>query len=186
MKKMASGLYQWEGEFPLLGEMPCRADQLRRIVRYAAPSTLGKAEDEEAAVRLLWPSAHSGEWFSVTWLHLVTQMKGEYEVDQARECVKLHNLAERYVTHQARQVYWLLSIATFGIYALFACYPMPNLQEVPDTDLPFSLVPLYGPQAIVGGIQRLISRQLVLVKKESDVEVLFPTPELVRAIAKID
>ncbi len=193
MKEMANGLYAWQGEFPSDGEMPCRADQLRkRFVPYMAPSTLGKAEDEEAAMRIIYPSIYHGEWVGVTLKYLVKKMQLEFEAERAVANVVSHNINEDLEAEKARQRYVLLCVLTLGIYALFASWPKPNRKEVTYVppqhlnSMPVSVLPVYGPDAIVNAISRLINQGLVKVKKEQDIEVLFPTPTLVKVVAQIE
>ena len=177
MRELKPGLFA----MPSLYEMPVRPKELaRHVVAYLAPNSLGKAEDEEAAVRLVWPSVEADQWVGVTWERIVRQMQAEHEAECAVQAARNHNFEEEWLVRARREKFWVLSVITLGVYALFANYPMPDLMAVPQHEEPaFSLVPLYGPSCIVDAFSRLIDLSLIVVRKEGDTEVLFPTPELI-------
>jgi len=61
-----------------LAEMPCQPCEIR-FPKYALPMTIGKAESEEAAARIISFSQEAGEWTGVSWNQIIKMMKRDYE-----------------------------------------------------------------------------------------------------------
>lgn len=179
MKELKRGL------FVLEEVMPCAPEKIgRHVAKYMIPNALGHAEHEEAAARILCPSIAEKQWVGVSWMYIVEQMRKEFDADRAIRNAQAHNFEEEHFVLRDRLTrYWLATVLTLGIYALFAEYPRPDFIAVPNADdLPFSIIPLYGPDAIIKSIWWLIEKSLVVEKACGDDKVLFPTPALVQAI----
>lgn len=181
-RKLPEGLY--EATVPLRGNP---AELREKMRHYVAPSTLGKAEDEEAAMRIIWPSIEQGQWLGVTWQYMVEQMRRERHDSEVIETDRMIKSKKQwFVVKAERQRYLLLCLLTLGLYCLFSQWPQVVRLEAPDTDdVPISVVTLYGgPQPIVDGVYRLLERKLVTTTIENNVEIIFPTQELINAVTK--
>lgn len=152
---------------------------------YFMPSTLGNADTEEAAARILLFSKQLDSWVGVSWLRLVQQMQEDLEQDQRyREAQQAQQ--ERKWAHERKL--WqrkLWCVFTLGLYALLVKRPVLDEQELP-TAPPFSLIFVMGPQKVVDGIHRLLERGMLTQQNvgegEDETEVFFPTDKLISTI----
>ncbi len=76
MTELTNGLHE------VREPMPCQPYQIY-ILRWALPNTLGHAEPEEVAARLLSFSQESGRWVGVSLLKIIDQLKAELDADPA-------------------------------------------------------------------------------------------------------
>ncbi len=130
-----------EGLFAVEEHMPCSPSAIT-VYHYALPSTLERAECEEAAARILTFSQQLDRWVGVSWLRLVEMMQKDLETAQMR--------------------------------------------EVPDANVPFSGIFMFGPQHVVDGIHELVEKGMLRRVTEGEgknaLDVFFPTPALVSSI----
>ncbi|MBI3255569.1 MAG: hypothetical protein HYZ63_01210 [Candidatus Andersenbacteria bacterium] len=173
-----------DGCFACEEEMSNRPGDLK-ISRWALPATLGRAEPEEAAARILHFSQQLNTWVGVSWPRLVQMMKEEYEAHERFNAANEQRYRER---EQKVRRYMVLCILTLGIYALFAPKPTEVPSDLPADDLPFTGIFPFGPQHVVTGVQELLRdgliRSEVTAEGEEGIQVFFPTCELVRRILK--
>jgi len=179
-RELPEGLYEITGQ-TIEGNPANLGGKMRR---YLAPNTLGKAEDEEAAMRIIWPSIEQGQWVGVTWTYMVRQMLRERRASEALETEQMFRSKTQWLTVKAkRRRYLLLCLLTFGIYCLFAKWPKLVRLEVPGADdVPISVIPICGPYAIADSVFRLLERELITTRLENGVEIFFPTQELIDAV----
>jgi len=159
--------------------MPCSPRAIR-VGKYSLIATLEKAEREEAAARILSFSLQLDQWVGVSWHRLVEMMQGDYELCQRAEKAQEHNFNERERIQRAMWKYYILSILTIGIYALFVAKPVAQMHEIPE--IPFSGIFMFGPQHVFVGVQELVEREMLLQVRDGEDDVFFPTPALVSRI----
>lgn len=178
-----------KGLFLLEEEMPCRPREIG-IGRYFLPATLGRAEQEEAAARILSFSHQLDQWVGVSWPKLVDMMKEDFKKDEAvRKILNRHNERMREWYRQLHSHFWLC-IFTLGLYGLFVKKPQrPRDEKEEEVDVPFSIIYTHGPDSIVEGIKELVSRNMLkhIDKEEGEnaILVFFPTPALVSRILEV-
>jgi hypothetical protein len=182
MREIEKGLFVAEEP------MPCRPEALT-IYPYVLVSTLGRAEQEEAAARILSFSQRLGQWVGVSWKRLAEMMIAEFETMQKIEEARRHNWEEKGRVHEAMRSYHLLSMLTLGIYMLLRSKPTAQLKEEPREKLPFSGIYMFGPDHVATGIRELLEtgmlRQMTESDGESTVDVFFPTPTLIERIMQV-
>lgn len=174
-----------EGLFAVEEQMPCSPKDIA-IYHYALPSTLDRAEQEEAAARILSFSQQLDQWVGVSWRCLVEMMQKDYEKYRLVEEARSHNFDEQWLVQDAVRKYYILCALTFGIYALFVAKPTAQMREVPEVEILFSGIFAFGPHHVVTGIRELLERRMLrqVTKDEGKnaFDVLFPTPTLVSRI----
>lgn len=180
------------GLFAVEDTMPCSPRDIH-VGRYALPSTLQRAEREEAAARILTFSQQLDSWVGVSWLRLVEVMREELKQHQQWnidcENVHRHNCKEWYRFNAAVRKYRILCILTLGLYALFVGKPTKQLQELPTFDsLPFSTLFIFGPSYVVEGIHELVDGGMLKCVQEGEgdnaIDIFFPTPALITTIMR--
>jgi len=178
-----------EGLFKIEEEMPCLPSEIG-IGHYFLPNTLGRAEKEEAAARILYWSKKVGEWVGVSWQKVSEEVIAEYEKNKEINEANSRNMEKirRYntkVSDRHRKICW-----TLCLYALFSKKPVrPELEEVPEHDLPFSCIFTHGPQFVPAGINELLDENLIRKEERGEGEdgftVFFPTPKLISRILQV-
>lgn len=174
-----------EGLFAVEEQMPCSPKAIV-VYHYALPSTLDRAEREEAAARILSFSQQLDQWVGVSWRRLAEMMQKEYEMYQSIKEARIHDFYEQ--SHVQREVrrYYIICVLTLGVYALFVTKPKAQMHEVPDAKVPFSGIFMFGPNHVITGILELIEngllRRVTEGKGENALDVFFPTPALVSRI----
>ncbi|MDP2741665.1 MAG: hypothetical protein Q8O66_03210 [bacterium] len=173
--------------------MPCPPRGIA-IGYYFLPATLGRAEQEEAAARIISFSHKLNQWVGVSWSKIVEMMGEDLEKEAvANEKLACHNEVMDIWFRQLYRYFWLC-VLTLGIYGLFRQKPQrPGLaeKEKQKQDTPFSGIYLFGPGHVLGGIQELIGRKMLVHEKlptnddERMLDVFFPTPVLVARIMEV-
>ncbi len=178
MKEIARGLYEIEHQ----EKMPCLPSKIY-ILRWALPNTLDKSELEEAAARILSFSQKQNQWVGVSWSEIVNQIKTEYEIDIVAKKIRTENNIRRQVYEIMINKYRLFCIITLGLWYFLRNKPEAPL-DVRVPNLPLSIVPIYGLNAITQGIVALLDKKLIRIESSEDGKehVLFPTPLLVKRI----
>lgn len=157
---------------PLEFPMPCRPGDLT-IEQWWVPG-LNKAEEVEAAARLLHHSLVYDTWVGVQMTMLVEVIRLEFELKQEKDTIE---------TEQAK--YDLLNACTFGLFGFFRGRPIDDLPE-----LPMSGVLARGIDFLHAGLVGLETKGLVvpLIQGQSLIDdglnIFFPTPELVARVLK--
>lgn len=174
-----------KGLFAVEEQMPCSPKAII-VYHYALPSTLDRAEREEAAARILSFSQQLDQWVGVSWRRLAEMMQKDYETHRSIVEARNHNFDEQLRVQRAGRKHYILCALTLGIYALFVAKPTAQMREVPYAKLPFSGIFLLGPQNVITGIHELLEngllRQVTEGEGESAIDVFFPTPALVSRI----
>ncbi len=67
-----------EGLFVIEDQMPCSPEAIT-ICQYVLPSTFNKAEQEEAAARIIFFSQQLGRWVGVSWRRIAEIMQNDYD-----------------------------------------------------------------------------------------------------------
>ena len=177
-----------EGLFAVEEQMPCSPKDIK-VWPYCLPSTLNRAEREEAAARILTFSQKLDQWVGVSWPQLVEMMKHDYELEQKANAIRRHNMEEEWRVANELRRRRTLSIITLGLYALFVEKPSAQLKEELTEKVPFTIVFLMGPNAVIEGIHELVERGFLQHVQEGDGEnkmsIFFPTPSLVNQIMKV-
>lgn len=178
MNEIQRGLYEVEET------LPCKPGQLRFLRYMLIPSNLGDAEQQEAAARILFFSQQLDRWVGVSWLRIVEMMQEDEKIHQTA-MAELRRLVLR--VFRERRIYWILSVLTIGIYALFAKKPAINKQEVPW--FPLSGIFVKGPDCVITGLERLSQngymRQEEIGKGEETTTIFFPTPKLISHVMEV-
>ncbi len=180
MKELStSGLYEMEERDR--NQMPCSPDKIR-ILYWALPNTLGKAELEEAAARILSFSQESGEWVGVNKSAILAQIQDERDMYRRGEKNHRKNLYRQQQYRKAMKKYDLFCFFTFGLWRRWKDKPeQPRVIDI--TEAPFTVVPIYGLQAISQGINLLLDKELLRAERGNFGErILFPTPLLIQRI----
>ncbi len=182
MKQIENGIFSMEES------MPCSPKDFG-LALYALPSTLNRAEREEAAARILSFSKKLGQWVGVSWTRLAEMMQADYEAHQTLIRLRQNNAQKQETYLQARRNYILLSLITLGIYALFASKPVMELQEPPSENLPFSGIYVFGPNHVITGIHELVDSGMLkreeIGEGDGALDVFFPTPSLIQRIMEV-
>ncbi len=130
-----------EGLFMVEEQMPCSPKAII-IHYYSLPSTLDRAEQEEAAARILLFSQQLNRWVGVSWHHLAETMQNE--------CERVQN------------------------------------NDIPNNEIPFSGIFVFGLQYIIRGINELVEKSLLyrvtVGEGDNALDVFFPTSALVSRI----
>ncbi len=177
-----------QGLFAVAEQMPCFPKDI--VVRhYVLPLTLDRAEQEEAAARVLAFSQELDQWVGVSWRRIAETMKEDYDAYMAILAARDHNLNEQAVQQRGMQRYYIFCILTLGIYSFFVEKPTQQMREVPDEKtLPFTGIFAFGLRHVIVGIHELIEKGFLRRVTESEGEgenafdVFFPTPALVSRI----
>ena len=162
-------------------KMPCSPDKIH-IWHWALPNTLGKAESEEMAARILSFSQEIGEWIGVNRSAILVQVQEERDMCHRKDSNYQNSLYRQRHYRTALKRYNLLCYCTFGLWRQLINEPIhPGIIEIPDT--PISLVPSYGLHVITHGISLLLGQELLRVERDNSGErVFFPTPLLIKRI----
>jgi len=173
------------GLFAVEDTMPCNPRDIR-IGHYALPSTLQRAEREEAAARILTFSQQLDSWVGVSWSRLSQMMREELEGFQTWNKAQRHNHEEEWRFAAVARKYHILCIVTLGLYALFVAKPKKQLREVPEFNMPFTGIFICGSGHVVEGIRELIDGGMLKHVKEGEGDnardIFFPTPTLISTI----
>lgn len=177
-----------DGCFALDEPMPCNPGDIR-LWRWVLPSTLDHAEPEEAAARILHFSQQLDQWVGVSFALLVKMMREEFNEANRLQAARRHNREEERRHHEALVKYYLLSVVTLGLYALFVWRPTKCVEALPDVNLPFSGIFAFGPEFVIRGIRDLVKRDFLRLhtvgKGDNASDVFFPTPQLVTRIMEV-
>ncbi len=172
-----------EGLFVIEEQMPCSPQDIS-IYHYALPNTLDRAEQEEAAARILSFSQQLDRWVGVSWPLLIKMMKKDLEESERINAIQQHNFKEQERVQRTTRWHYVLCIITFGIYAIFASKPMAQMKETSKKKLPFSGIFLFGPDHVITGIHELLKKKMLRRVTMGKFDVLFPTPTLISQIMK--
>jgi hypothetical protein len=174
-----------QGLFAIEERMPCSPEAIS-VYRYALPSTLDRAEQEEAAARILSFSKQLDRWVGVSWSRLAEMMQKDYKLYQRIEEARRRNSDEQWRFQCAMRRHHILCTLTLGIYTLFVEKPTAQMCEEPRERVPFSGIFVFGPKHVVVGIHELIERGMLRHVQEGEgesaIDVFFPTPALVSCI----
>ncbi len=172
---------------PAGGQFPVNASELR-LVKYTAMGTLGRAENEEAAVRLLMFSQQNGEFVGVPWNVVMLQWLNEAKEYAKQDEVynKRHNQFQRELREyeKQRRAYIRFAWKTLGISRLFTKHPFMPMFVAPSQpkSLPHSVTLMLGfgnPQDLINAFWQLIDEGLIGKENHNEVDYLIPTPALV-------
>ena len=182
MEYLGKGLYEMRKQDK--DQMPCSPDKIH-IWYWALPDTLGRAELEEVAARILFFSQEAGEWIGVNRSAILTQVQEERDMCNRKESNYQDSLYRQQRYKTALEKYRLLCYYTFGLWQRFVEEPInPGIIEIPDT--PISIVPCYGLNVITQGINLLLDQELLRVESDTFGErVFFPTPLLITRIMQV-
>ena len=172
MQEVAPGLFAVEEE------MPCEPSDIR-VILYDPPCSLGSAEKEEAAARVLSCSQKAGQWVGVTWEHLLEVMHGEFEKSQwiarAQRGAKC-----------AKKVHKWLRVLSLGSFRGFDEDSVEKVCELAREGLPTSAIYFtlnYG--FVLGGITELVQMGMLRgTGAPGSGHTFFPTPALISRIMK--
>lgn len=171
------------GTYAVTEEMPHQPDEVP-VYRYLAPNTLGNAETEEAAARLVIFCQSAGLWCGMGTRNLVTQLrKDEADTVTYHEAMAAYQSAmEAYQSDLVRHS--RKTLLTLGIYRLFV--PAPKPPEIKEPAQPYLTVTVLGFDYLWAGFSQLIERGLVVKTRDEqhNEDVLYPTAQLVRALGK--
>lgn len=178
-----------EGLYAVEEKMPCPPNAIT-LYRYAIPSTLGRAEQEEAAARILSFSQQLNQWVGVSWHRLVEMMSEEYKAYCSIQKAQIHNSDEQCRLNRAVRKYYIVCALTLGIYAFFVAKPEAQLCKVPEeAQIPLSgifVFGMFGLNHVMIGINELIEKGFLQRVTEGEGEdafdVFFPTPSLLSLI----
>ena len=171
------------GLFAVEEEMPCEPSDIR-VTHYELPgaATLGRAERDEAAARILSFSQKAGRWVGVSSSRLDEVMDEEYAVSQviahARKSAK-----------QAEKVYKRLRILTCGLFPKFTKWPMLEVCEIATKAIPRTSIYFTGRGFVEDGLEELVESGMLRKVEVADeyqagVHVFFPTPALVSLVSR--
>lgn len=178
-----------DGLYEIEDEMPCQPSQIG-VGMYFLPSTLGRAEREEAAARVLTFSKQMNVWVGVSWSRLATMMQEDLEKIIAANKLREQETRAHWAYQAATRRYKKFATFTLGISTLFMEKPAPS-QKNNDGDerLPFTIMSVFGPQAVINGVHELIADEML---KKVDVgegdnafSVFFPTSKLISRIMAV-
>lgn len=165
--------------------MPCSPRDLK-IYPYVLIGTLGWAESEEAAARVITFSQQLDQWVGVSWPRILEMMQQDYELHQKSQEVRHHNLEKQWRVARELRRRRIFCILTLGLYTLFVSKPTAQMHDEPTEKVPVSTIFLMGPQGVVNGIHELIEKGMLRHvqedKGESILDVFFPTPALIARI----
>lgn len=174
------------GLFEMSEAMPCNPRKLC-VPHYALPNTLGHAEPEEAAARLIVASQWAGQWVGVSLRALMESLKSDYDTHH-RFCEEMSQYHEDMWAWQRKcsNRFWFC-ILTLGIWALTSKPEKPKMVKRPE--LPFSGIFLFGPDHIVVGLHELMGNDMIKVipfgEGDNQTDVIFPTEKLVRRVMEV-
>ena len=176
-----------ENQFiPAGGKFPVNTTDLH-IVKYVALGKLQRAENEEAATRLLVFSEQEGQYVGVPWNVVMIQYAVEFKemlMENEKRSIETVNYNQRYNLYlKQRSVYVKKARFTFGISLLFTTKPtMPVFTptQIPEKNYYSVMVELMSdPQELINAFWWLIKEGLVIKENHNDVDYFFPTPALV-------
>lgn len=168
--------------FPLAEEMPCGPRQTQ-LFFYALPSTLERAEREEAAARLIAFSRAFDGWVGVSWSRIIETCKADLEARMNAESIQEANRLEEERVRKFNQSRAWRSFFTFGWYGRRHPIEIPKVMNVPD--VPFSGIYLFGPNHIIVGFRELEEQGMVRIEEIGEESVIFPTEKLVLRIMEV-
>jgi hypothetical protein len=148
---------------------------------------LGRSEQEDAAGRIVYFSGLLDAWAGVSVAKICEMMKEDLAVHEAREKANtaIRENAEREAVAEKKSAehrFWCRM--TLGIYGLFAKAPESYTAPIIEVkEVPFSVVYVWGPNAVFTGIRELIEKGLLKLEKMmedgKEIDVLFPTEALI-------
>ena len=154
-----------EGIYPMKEELPCSPKDIG-LLQYALPSTLGNAEAEEVAARILMFSRERGQWVGVSYSKLIQTMEDDLEKERLAQEMWAQEVREYNRTRRKH-------ILTLGLSK------KPNLPI--KKEKPFSLISVMGLWPLKRGLAQLIENEWVSV----DGGALYPSESLVRRIMEV-
>ena len=174
-----------KGLFEVEEQMPCSPGAIT-LLRYVIPSTIDRAECEEAAARILSFSQQRDQWVGVSWRRLAEMMQKESETHRSIGEARSHSFGELRRVQRAVRRYYILCALTLGVYALFVAKPTAQIREGPSAKVPFSGIFISGADHVIIGILELLDKGFLRLgtkgEGENALEVFFPTPALVSRI----
>lgn len=154
-----------EGIYLMKKELPCSPKDIR-LLKYALPSTLGNAEAEEVAARILMFSRERGQWVGVSYNKLIQVMEDDLEKERLAQEKWAQEVMEYNRTRQKH-------ILTLGLSK------KPKLPV--KKEMPFSLISVTGLWPLKKGLAQLIENEWVNVYES----VLYPSESLIRRIMEV-
>jgi len=154
-----------EGIYPMKEKLPCSPKDIG-LLQYALPSTLGNAEAEEVAARILMFSRERGQWVGVSYSKLIQTMKDDLERGRLAQEMWAQEVREY---NCARRKY----IFTLGL----SKKPSPPIKK----EMPFSLISVMGLWPLKKGLAQLIENEWVNI----DGDALYPSESLIRRIMEV-
>jgi hypothetical protein len=148
---------------------------------------LGRFEQEDAAGRIVYFSGLLDVWAGVSVAKICEMMKEDLAVYEAREKANVilrENNEREVAAKELMAKYRLRCKMTLGIYSLFAKAPESYTAPIIEVkEVPFSVVYVWGPNAVFTGIRELIEKGLLKLEKMmedgKEIDVLFPTEALI-------
>ncbi|MBD3359370.1 MAG: hypothetical protein GF365_01520 [Candidatus Buchananbacteria bacterium] len=177
------------GIYKLKAKMPFTPQEFK-IPKYHLSQTLGSAEQEEVAARLIVACQQEGIWCGISIPFLFDQIREDCENyaknNQDRMNIQARNRKLQMVYERKKSNYKFLCFCTLGLYSLFVQKPVPpNYLAVPEFRGPSSLVYFWGTDKITQGINALGKRGFIEIKRTKEhIDVIFPTKSLLNAVAK--
>ncbi len=154
-----------EGIYPMKEKLPCSPKDIG-LLQYALPSTLGNAEAEEVAARILMFSRERGRWVGVSYSKLIQTMKDDLERGRLAQEMWAQEVREY---NCARRKY----IFTLGL----SKKPSPPIKK----EMPFSLISVMGLWPLKRGLVQLVENEWVNI----DGDALYPSESLIRRIMEV-
>jgi len=154
-----------EGIYLMEKELPCSPNDIR-LLKYALPSTLGNAEAEEVAARILMFSRERGRWVGVSYNKLIQAMEDDLERGRLAQEMWAQEVREY---NCARRKY----IFTLGL----SKKPSPPIKK----EMPFSLISVMGLWPLKRGLVQLVENEWVNI----DGDALYPSESLIRRIMEV-
>lgn len=159
-------------KFVVAEEMPCAPNQIK-VWFWGCPDTLGKAELEEVAARLISFSQKLDEWTGVTWAEIAQQLTEETKVAV--------NIEQALLDYDRRMdSYRRLNFWTCGIYGKYVPVPMRPIFD--ENAKPASIFSWQGPMALVHTLMKMRDEGLVRCEDAGKNVVFYPTPALIERI----
>ncbi len=167
-------------------QMPCEPGDLV-FARYHLPDTFGRAEREEAAARLVTLCQEEGRWVGVSFRRIVERIIEEAKRNQEISDLKDRNMKAIWKYGEDIRLWWLLTVVTFSIYAIWVKKPKLVLEEEPVYDGGESTgrIMMFGLEFLVGGFFELQDEGFIRIDSTHadrdgmyPDDVLYPTPLL--------
>ncbi len=169
--------------YPCLQTMPFKPTDLR-LRPYLAPNSIKDIYEQEAAVRVVWPSIQQKQWGGVSLFEIIKSLTYEKMLLQENKDVSERNIAAIGQHTENLISFWKRTIATLGLYTLVVQMPTLALEKEPHKYKIFSCMPTQGPCPILLGLHRLLKVKLVCLGEQRDDYVLCPSEALVNILRK--